>query len=94
MVLFHKDFSKEALETKDFWRISGIDDETAKSGTVEPITDKKIIMLNRARAKAMLLAEEMNAEITVEQENDEFRIIISKKKRNPWNTYSTDFFIT
>ena len=73
MVLYHKDFSKESFETEDFWRVSGID------GDVELVTDKKQIELNRARAKALLLADEMGAEITVEQNDDKLRIVITKK---------------
>ena len=77
MVLYHKDFSKESLQQEDFWRVLGKSDEEAKK--CELVTDKKIIALNRARAKALFLTEEICAEITVEQTDDEMRIVISKK---------------
>ena len=79
MVLYHKDFAKESFETADFWHVSGIYEEPREDWDIELVTDEKTVMLNRSRAKALLLADEMNAEITVEQDNDELRIVISKK---------------
>ena len=77
MVVYHKNFSKENFETEDLWRVSGIDDETAKK--CETITDKQTVALNRARAKAMFIAEEIGAEINIEQNESELRIVISKQ---------------
>ena len=80
MVLFHKDFEKESLQTGDLFAIFGIYDETAKNTNVGKVTDEEEIIINRSKTKALLLAEEMKADITFEEENGEIRIIINKKR--------------
>ena len=82
MVIFHKDFENESLEIKDFCAIFGIDEETAQKGNVEKVTDEKEILINRSKTKLLLIAEEIKAEIKIEEENGEFRIVISKKRNN------------
>ena len=79
MVLFHKNFADEALKNEDLFAVLGTDEETAKNGNVEIETDDEKITINRSKTQAMLIAEEMKADITIEQENGELRIVISKK---------------
>ena len=79
MVLFQKNFADEALQTEDLLAVLGIDEETAKNGNAEIETDSEKITINRSKTQAMLIAEEMKANITIEQENGELRIVISKK---------------
>ena len=79
MVLFQKNFADEALQTEDLLAVLGIDEETAKNGNAEIETDGEKITINRSKTQAMLIAEEMKANITIEQENGELRIVISKK---------------
>ena len=79
MVLFQKNFANEALKNEDLFAVLGIDEETAKNGNAEKETDNEKIIINRSKTQAMLIAEEMKANITIEQENGEFRIVISKK---------------
>ena len=80
MVLFHKDFANEVLEMKDFWEIFGIDEETAKSGNVEKVEDEELATINRSKMKALLMSEEMGAELTIEEENNEIRITVDIKR--------------
>ena len=79
MVLFHKNFADEALKTEDLFAVLGIDEESAKDGNVEIETDSEKVTVNRSKTQAMLIAEEMKADITIEQKNGELRIVISKK---------------
>ena len=79
MVSFHKDFSTEALQKEDFWRVFGIDDETAASGNIEKVEDEEKAIVNRSKMEAMLMAEKMKADFIVEEENGKLNIIISKK---------------
>ena len=79
MVLFQKNFADEALQTEDLLAVLGIDEETAKDGNIGIETDGEKVTINRSKTQAMLIAEEMKANITIEQENGELRIVISKK---------------
>ena len=78
-MVFHKDFEKESLKMGDLLAIFGIDEKTAKNGNVEKVTDEEKIIINRSKTKALLLAEEMKADITFEEETGEIRILINKK---------------
>ena len=79
MASFNKDFSTEALQKEDFWRVFGIDDETAANGNIEKVEDEEKAIVNRSKMEAMLMAEKMKADFIIEEENGKLNIIISKK---------------
>ena len=79
MVLYHRDFSKEEAEDKDVLGMLNLDEAVIQNAPPDVKVDRETAQLNRAKMKALFLAEEMKAEITVEREKNELRIIICKK---------------